>query len=103
MPTVHFENEPLPSPEEFRQALRDAMEQYDPLEELLSLERELVAQEQKYGLSSAEFYRRFLAGQTGDDPDLVAWVGEYEAYLHLKQTIAQSLNLVLSGPMAPGD
>ncbi len=103
MPTLHFENEPLPPPEEFRLALRDAMEQYDPLEELLSLERGLVAREQKFGLSSEEFYLRFVDGQSGDDPDLVAWAGEYEAYLHLKQTIARSLNLVLSGPMTPGD
>lgn len=101
MPTFHFENEPLPTPEELREMLRDAAERYDPLEELLVLERELVALEQRHGMSSAEFHRQFLAGQTGDDPDLVSWVGRYEGYLELKRTIAESLKLVLVGPLQP--
>ena len=96
MPTIHFANEPLPSPDEFHRLLREAGEHYDPLEELLTLERELAAHEQRFGLSSAEFHQRFLAGQTGDDPDMVGWAGRYEAYLRLKQAIAESLKLVLS-------
>ena len=96
MPTFHFADEPLPSPDELRRLLREAGERYDPLEELLALERELAAREQQYNLSSAEFYQCFLAGQTGDDPEIVGWIGRYEAYLRLKQAIAESLKLVLA-------
>ena len=55
--------------------LREASEQYDPLEELLILERELGDLERQHGLSSARFYARFLAGETGDDAELIGWIG----------------------------
>ena len=96
MPTFHFTGEPLPPPDELRRLLRDAGERYDPLEELLTLERELAAREQQFNISSADFYQRFLAGQTEDDPEIIGWVGRYEAYLRLKQAIAESLKLVLA-------
>ena len=96
MPTFHFTDEPLPPPDELRRLLREAGERYDPLEELLTLERELAAREQQFNISSADFYQRFLAGQTEDDPEIIGWVGRYEAYLRLKQAIAESLKLVLA-------
>ena len=63
---------------------------------MLALARELAAREQLYNLSSADFYQRFLAGQTGNDPEIVGWIGRYEAYLRLKQAITESLRLVLA-------
>jgi hypothetical protein len=96
MPTHHFSNEPLPSPDALRHRLREASERYDPLEELLTLERELAAREQQHNLASADFHAQFVAGQLGDDPDFVGWAGRYEAYLRLKQAIAESLRLVLA-------
>jgi hypothetical protein len=96
MPTFHYADEPLPPPDELRRLLREAGERYDPLEELLTLERELAAREQRFNISSADFYQRFLAGQTEDDPEIIGWVGRFEAYLRLKQAIAESLKLVLA-------
>ncbi|MBK8047420.1 MAG: hypothetical protein IPK16_10050 [Anaerolineales bacterium] len=97
-PTSKFEytNGELPTPAEFARQLKEASANYDPLEELLALERELLLQEQQYGLSSAEFYRQFLAGEGGDSPDIIMWVGYYEAYLRLKTTISQRLGLVVN-------
>jgi hypothetical protein len=89
----------MPTPEEFRRMLREASENYDPLEELLALERELFAFEQKYGLSSEEFYSRFMQGAMGDDMEVIEWAGTYELFLHLKAAISESLKLVVAGPI----
>ena len=37
------------------------------------LESDLAEFEEQYGLSSAEFYHRFQAGQTDDRTDYVEW------------------------------
>jgi hypothetical protein len=98
MPTFHYENGQLPEPEVFARELQEAHAQYDPIDELLSLERKLMLREQQHGQNSAEFYARFLKGEGGDSPDAVAWVGLYEAYLHLKSSISESLSLVVTAP-----
>ena len=41
--------------------------------QLAQLQADLTEFEQRYGLSSAEFYRRFQAGQTDDRMDYVEW------------------------------
>lgn len=98
MPIVEYINQPLPDREEFLRALREAREAYDPLEELLRLHRELGDYERQYGLSSEESYRRFTAGQMGDDPNIFAWIGRYKAFLRIKTAIAEGLNTVVSEP-----
>ncbi len=96
MPTFQFDHETMPTPEEFAQLLRGGDEQYDPVEELLSLERELAYFEQKHNISSAEFYRQYQNGQLGDAIEFVSWAGRYKLYLNLKQAISDSLKLVLT-------
>ena len=39
--------------------------------------------ENKYGLSSADFYARFLGGEMGDSGDFILWAGAYEIYQRL--------------------
>ena len=41
--------------------------------ELQRLSARLAEYEQRYGIASAEFYRRFRAGTMGDDMDFVEW------------------------------
>jgi hypothetical protein len=96
MPTFEFNSETMPTPEEFARMLREASEQYDPVEELLRLERELVRLEQKYGKSSAEFYGQYRQGLAGDAVEIVGWAGLYELYIDLKRTVSNSLKLVLA-------
>jgi len=43
-------------------------------------ERELGEFEERYGLESATFYRRFEAGEMGDAMDYFEWAGLYELY-----------------------
>jgi hypothetical protein len=41
--------------------------------ELQHLAARLTAYEQQYGMTSKEFYRRFRAGELGDEMDFVEW------------------------------
>jgi hypothetical protein len=100
MAKVEYINEPLPNRDEFRRALQEAREAYDPVEELLRLYRELSIYEQRYGISSKECYERFTSGQMGDDPDIFAWVGRYKAFVRIKSAITEGLNVVVHDPYA---
>lgn len=98
MPTITYTDNNLPDPEEFRRALREAMENSDPLEELLELHSELGEYERRYSLSSEECYRRFIAGQMGDDPDIFGWVSRYKAFVELKKTIQEGMDVIVHAP-----
>lgn len=80
-------------------AVREQVAIYDPVDKLLQLQRELLILEQRYGLSSSEFYRRYQAGDMGDDVEIVGWAGRYRAFLELRGSIADSLNQIVVLPM----
>jgi hypothetical protein len=88
------------SVEELRKMMADAWQNYDPLEELLRLERQLAGFEQQFNIPSQEFFARYEQGQVGDDVEMVRWAGRYRLYLRLKETISKSLELVLHQPVA---
>jgi hypothetical protein len=98
MPSIEYTSSNWPDREEFRRAVREAIESYDPVEELLELHSELGEYERKYGLASEECYRRFTAGQMGDDLDIFGWVGSYKAFVRLKADIKQSLDVIVNDP-----
>lgn len=50
-------------------------------------ERDLREFEQRYGLTSAEFYRRFENGEMGDLADYFEWASLYELYEDLQAKI----------------
>lgn len=54
----------------------------DALDALL---RSLAAYERKYGMISADFYEKYLAGKMEDSADFVEWAGDYQHYIALKQ------------------
>ena len=91
MPHVSYDANSVPTPEEFRKALREAEVKYDPVDDLLYLQRELLLLEQKYGISSEECYRLFHEGKMGDDADVVWWEGCYRGYTHLRDAISEAL------------
>ena len=47
-----------------------------------SVETRLAEYEAQYGLSSQEFYTRYMRGEYGDDQDYMGWAGVYQLYLH---------------------
>ncbi len=95
MPSYTFTQETMPTPEEFALLLREGRENYDPVEELLQLEREFVELERKYGMPSDEFHKNYRHGLAGDSVEIIGWAGKYQAYLRLKHAISKSLELVL--------
>ena len=72
--------------------MREQAADYDPIDKLLQLQRDLLALEQRYDLPSPEFYRRYQAGEMGDDVEIVGWAGRYRAFVELRDSIADSLN-----------
>ena len=62
-----------------------------PVEALAALVRSLVAYEQRYQMSSADFYARYQRGELEDTADFVEWAGDYQHYLQLKEQLEQKL------------
>jgi hypothetical protein len=56
-----------------------------PVEAIAALVRSLVAYEQRYQMSSADFYGRYQKGEMVDSADFVEWAGDYQHYLQLKE------------------
>lgn len=50
--------------------------------------RTLRQYEKKYKMTSAEFYRRFQAGELSEELDFFDWRVQYNAYHNLKKSIA---------------
>ena len=96
MPQIVFTDQPRLDKQQLVEILRAADEQYDPVEELLDLQRELLVVEQKQGITSAEFYQRYHAGEMGDAVEIVRWAALYRQYVQLKSMISDSLNVVVS-------
>ena len=68
MARVHFTKENLPKTKrEFQRVLKEAMARSNPLDDLLDLAVELHGYEQKYEMTSAEFYPRYHRGEFSDD------------------------------------
>ena len=55
--------------------------------QLNQLQRDLTEFEQRYGLSSIEFYRRFQAGQTDDRMDYVEWASLVQMGHNLRERL----------------
>ena len=62
-----------------------------PLEALDALIRSLVAYEQRYQMSSVDFYARYQRGEMGDAADFVEWAGDHQHYLQLKAELERKL------------
>jgi hypothetical protein len=62
-----------------------------PVEALAALIRSLVAYEQRYQMSSADFYVRYQKGEMGDSKDFVEWAGDYQHYLEIKDELERRL------------
>ena len=54
-----------------------------------NIEVDLRELEQKYDLSSEEFYRRFTNGELGDAEEYILWSGIYEMQLENKKKLTE--------------
>ena len=74
------------TPRQRRKMIRDLAKRVDINESLEELIATLRKFEDKYGMSTVEFYARFAAGKMGDSRDFIKWAGEFESYNHLLRT-----------------
>lgn len=65
-----------------------------PVEALIGLIRSLVAYEQQYDMSSADFYARYQRGDMGDTAEVIEWAGDYQHYVQLKKELERKLAAV---------
>ncbi len=91
MTTLRFHQGNWPAPQVFEQQVRDALARSNPVDDLLELYRELQKYEQKYAISSEEFFQRFQQGELGDDLDFIDWAGAYRLFLDRKIRVEAAL------------
>jgi hypothetical protein len=81
--TIRFQET---TPQQRRKMLRDLAKQVDENDSLEGLIATLQQFEDKYGMSTVEFYARFVAGKMGDARDFIKWASAFQSYTHLLQT-----------------
>ena len=90
MPKLHSKGE-LITPEEFQRWLEKAQKENTLIGDLREIIEDMVIMEQKYGMTSEQFYEKFSRGEMGDDMDVIDWAGSYEGYLWAKKKIEKKL------------
>ena len=73
------------TPQQRRKMIRDLAKRVDINESLEELIAALRKFEDKYGMSTIEFYARFATGKMGDSADFVDWAGDFMIYQRLVQ------------------
>jgi hypothetical protein len=76
---------PETTPQQRRKLLRDLAKRVDLHESLEELITSLRKFEDKYGMSTVEFYARFMAGKMGDAREFIEWAGDFIRYQRLVQ------------------
>ncbi len=87
MPKLSYTAETMPSSEEFQRQLAQAFAEANPVDDLLMLAEELHQYENRYGMTSAEFFRQFQAGALDDElQHCIEWAADYTSFVELKQS-----------------
>jgi hypothetical protein len=81
--TIRFNED---TPQQRRKIIRELGKQLDVSESLESLVAAMHGFEEKYGMSTVEFYARFAAGKMGDSRDFIKWAGTFDLYHHILRT-----------------
>ncbi|MBC8457201.1 MAG: hypothetical protein H8D67_04295 [Deltaproteobacteria bacterium] len=93
MPKVTIRSKEV-SIKEARKMFREAVKQATPEVVLNELLKELKQFEQKFSMSTVEFYRQYRAGKMGDSRDVMRWAAFYESYMNVVKTLTpKSANL----------
>lgn len=64
-----------------------------PIEALLNLSHVLTSYEDRYSMTSKEFYTRYCAGALSDERDYVEWAGDYQHFIALKAELENRLEV----------
>lgn len=68
---------------------------YDsPIDALVALVQALSTYEQRYQMSSTQFFAKYTEGELEDSADFIEWAGDYQHYLSLFQELKERLKTV---------
>lgn len=73
------------TPAQRRKIIRDMGKQLDVNQNLEGLIETMHAYEAQYGMSTVEFYARYVAGKMGDSRGVMRWAGAFDDYRALLQ------------------
>lgn len=91
MPTLVYKGS-IPSPEQFQAHLDHALATANPIDDLIELAYELRDFEQKYHMSSEDFYLRYQAGALEDElQHCLEWAAAYDAFVETKRLLEVTL------------
>jgi len=91
MSELHFANS-SPSSDEFRHALARAIVITNPVDDLLELSARMRAYEQKYQMSSVDFYQRYQAGTLDEELQrCIGWVAICDLFLKSRRVLEATL------------
>jgi len=90
MPRLHLKGE-LITPEEFQRWLEKARKESTYIGDLRETVEDMVIMEQKYGMTSEQFYEKFSHGEMGDNIDIIGWAGVYKSYCRARKKIEKKL------------
>ena len=80
------------SSEEFRRELAQAFASANPVDDLLTLSKQLNEYEQKYEMSSAAFYQQYQAGLLDDTlQHCMEWAAVYDLFQKTKRVLEAAL------------
>ncbi len=69
--------------------------EYDsPVDALVAVSKQLSIYENRYGMSSEDFYDNYRKGQIEDSVDFIEWANSYQHYMAVKQILAERLQNV---------
>ena len=75
--------------------MRKQRVEYDaPLDALVAVAKRLSIYEDRYRLSSEEFFDRFSKGQMEDSADFVEWANDYRHYMAIRLEMERQLRHV---------
>ncbi len=91
MPTLSYQGV-MPTPEQFQADLAHAFANANPIDDLIELTRELHDFEQKYNMTSEDFYKGYQAGALDDElQHCLEWVAAYDAFVETKRLLEVTL------------
>ena len=73
---------------------KQRIEYHSPLDALVGIAKRLSLYEERYRMSSEEFFDKYSKGETDDSKDFVEWANDYQHYVALRREIEAQIRHV---------